>query len=82
MKNEKDSWDDGRVIAPMDVDGMPPSRRINRGTKGKTLDNGLTRKEKRAMVRAMFSAMLPRILIISVSFVIVFLFLYLWLKNN
>lgn len=79
-RKKKDDWDDGRVIASMD--GLLPEwekGRTSRAEKDESKSD-LTKKEKRAMTKAMFSVMLPRILVVLTSFALVFLLLYLWLK--
>lgn len=79
-RKNKDDWDDGRVIASMD--GLLPEwekGKRNRDKKGQSTQD-LTKKEKRAMTKAMFSVMLPRIIVVLASFMTVFLLMYLWLK--
>ena len=82
-KDKKDEWDDGRVIAPMNGDELPAYRRAaytgrpNKRNKAPSVD--LSKKEKRALMRGMFLAMLPRLLVILGSFAIVMLLLMLWL---
>ena len=79
-RKKKDDWDDGRVIASMD-DLLPEweKGKTPRAEKDKCKSD-LTKKEKRAMTKAMFSVMLPRIIVVLTSFMLVFLLLYLWLK--
>lgn len=84
MKKKKDDWDDGRVIAPMNGDELPAYRRgAYSGREGKKTAKGkyadLTKKEKRAMTRALFAVMLPRLLAITLGFAIVALLMVLWL---
>ena len=85
-KKEKQEWvDDGRTIAPMTGEEIPTSsrgfflgRERKRNRKGEKSD--ITRKERRAMVRAMFLVMLPRLLIILACFSLVAGLMYLWLS--
>ena len=84
-KKKKDDWDDGRTIAPMTGDELPEYRRAmfaNRENK-RNLPNGgksdLTGKERRAMIRAMFAVMLPRLLVVLLGFGLTALILCLWL---
>lgn len=87
MRKKKDDWvDDGRTIAPMTGEEIPPSsrgifqgreRRKNLKNKGKS---DVTKKETRAMIRAMFAVMLPRLLVILAGFALVFAIMYLWLS--
>lgn len=85
MSKKQEDWDDGRTVAPMTGEEIPQSSRgffTGRERKKnfkKQEQVELTRKEKRAMMRAMFATMFPRFLIILASFSIVFLLLYLWL---
>ncbi len=77
-KNKKDDWvDDGRVIANMNVDGMPHtiySKRARRGfdefgeKKQKAEPLTLSKKEKRAIGRGVFIAYA----IVALVFVTVF----------
>lgn len=86
MSKKQEDWDDGRTVAPMTGEEIPKSgRAFFTGRERKKNFNKqeqvqLTRKEKRAMMRAMLAAMLPRFLIILASFSVVFLLMYLWLK--
>ena len=84
-KKDKDDWDDGRTIAPMTGEELPGYRRAlfaNRENK-RNLPNGgksdITRKERRAMIRAMFAVMLPRLLVVLAGFGLTALILWLWL---
>lgn len=79
-RKKKDDWDDGRVIAPMDALDPEWERGKTKRTKDKQPDIDLTKKEKRAMTKAMFAVMLPRILVALIAFAIVFLLVYLWLN--
>ena len=76
-KRNKDDWDDGRVIAPMDEVQSPFG-----GGRRKGGANGVkvTKKERRAIVKAFFSIMLPRLLIVLMSFAVVGILMYLWLS--
>lgn len=78
-KRKKDDWDDGRTIAPMDgVNQM--YHRERRKQKG-SAEIEVSKKERRAMIRAMFAVMLPRVLTVLLSFAAVFLLIFLWLKK-
>ena len=86
-KEEKQEWvDDGRTIAPMTGEEIPTSSRgffLGRERKRNAKQRGksdITRKERRAMIRAMFLVMLPRLLIILACFSLVFALMYLWLS--
>lgn len=76
-KRKKDDWDDGRVIAPMDGVQSPFG-----GGSRKDKANGVevSKKERRALVKAFFSIMLPRLLIVLMSFGLVAVLMYLWLS--
>lgn len=86
MRKKKEKWvDDGRTIAPMTGEELPPSHKaLYSGRERKrNLKNGgksdLSRKERRALTRGLFLAMLPRLLVILCAFAIIFIVLYLWL---
>lgn len=76
LKRKKDDWDDGRVIAPMDNVDSPFGRGRRRNADNKT---DVSKKERRAMIRAMFSVLLPRLLIVLLSFGFIAVLMYLWL---
>lgn len=97
-KKKKNDWDDGRVIAPMTGEELPPYRRglggagsgpapKNSGAKGegRGTQNGappqMSKKEERALTRALFLTMLPRLVVCLVAFGLVFLLGYLWLTH-
>lgn len=65
--------DDGHTVYDMDGVG---------GAKHYEKDDGahLTKKEKRAAIRAAFAAYLPKFLIVLLGFSIAAVLLYLWLK--
>lgn len=75
-KRKKDDWDDGRVIASMDGVKSP----FGGGRKDKANGVEVTKKERRAIVKAFFSIMLPRLLIVLLSFGLVAVLMYLWLS--
>ena len=83
----KNDWDDGRTIAPMNGDELPSYRKImfsdrkNRREAQKDPDKiSVTKKERRAMIRAYMAVMLPRLAIILLSFALVAALLFLWLS--
>lgn len=77
---DKEDWDDGRVIAPMNGDELPASRRIFTSKRTeKRVKSDITRKERRAMTFAMFAALLPRLLIVLLGFGIAAVIVVLWL---
>lgn len=78
-KQRNDDWDDGRVIAPMNGDELPPYRRGLSFKKDKRVKSDITKKEQRKMILAMFSVMLPRFLIILAGFGIAAGVIVLWL---
>ena len=85
-KKDKDDWDTGVVIAHMNGDELPKYRRMaylnrqKRPPKEERKKSDLTRKEKRALYRAGFLAMLPQLLVILIGFGIVAVLIYFWLK--
>ena len=84
-KKKQDDWDDGRTIAPMTGDELPGYRRAlftgreNKRTVKAAGKNDISRKERRAMIRAMFAVMLPRFLVIIAAFGVTALLIWLWL---
>ncbi|MCI9518570.1 MAG: hypothetical protein HFK08_04840 [Clostridia bacterium] len=83
MKKKKDNredWDDGRVVAPMNGDELPFYRRIFASKRTeKKVKVEVTKEERRALRKAMFSVMLPRLLLIIAGFGIAALVIFLWL---
>ncbi len=85
-KEKKEDWDDGRTIAPMTGEELPGYRRaffMNRENKRVAKEKGqsdFSRKERRAMIRAMFAVMLPRMLVIIAAFALTALLIWLWLR--
>jgi len=87
-KKKLPDWDSGITVAPMNGDELPKYRRMaylnraKRPSKEERLrqKNMYTKKERRAMMRAGFMAMLPYLLIIIVAFGIVIGLIYLWLS--
>ena len=84
-KEDKEEWDDGRTIAPMTGEELPEYRRaLYNGRENKRTLKGaksdLSRKERRAMIRAMFAVMLPRLLVIVAAFAVTGLLIWLWLS--
>ena len=87
MRKKKEKWvDDGHTIVPMTGEDIPHAsrgffqgreRKRNVRNRGKS---DITRKERRAMTRALFAVMLPRLLIIISCFGLVFALMYLWLS--
>lgn len=86
-KKKKDDWDTGVVIAPMNGDELPKYRRmayLNRQKRPskeerKAQKNAYTKKERRAIMRGGFLAMLPYLIIGLVGFGIAVALIYLWL---
>lgn len=84
-KDRQEDWDNGMTVAPMNGDELPKYRRAafqNRENtpKHKRQKRDVTRKEQRAMIRAMFEVMLPRILVVLVGFGLTALIIWLWLS--
>ncbi len=82
---KQEDWDDGRTIAPMNGDELPAYRkagfanRENRKEAAKKEQIEVTKEEERAMRKAMFAVMLPRVIAALVGFGIVWLLMALWL---
>lgn len=81
-KNKKEDFvDDGRVIAPMDIDGMP--KRFTIPEKKKVVrqkEYDVTKSEKKQLIIAAYKAFLPVLICGLVSFLITMLLIWLWLK--
>lgn len=83
MKSDKQNFgDDKRTVADMNVEGMPwyiSKEAYQKHTDIKSL--ALTKEERRAMFKAMVSAMVPITVIVVISAFVIFLFLDLvWLS--
>ncbi len=73
-KNKKKYIDDGHTIYNMNVDGMP-NRKI------KNSENiSLTKKERRALIKAALLHYLPILLGVIICFSIAILIIYFWLN--
>lgn len=75
--------DDGRVIADMNVEGMPWYRKNKQPERKKQKTNDPDRptpKETRAMIRAAYKAYLPYLLIVLGVMAVVYVIGYLYLK--
>ena len=79
--------DDGRVISPMNVDGMPwsannngiPSNTEDTEPRGEQLE--LTHEERRAMMSGVFAAaLLVAGIFVVVGFLFVLFCIFVWLK--
>ena len=85
--NKKDTIDDGRTIANMDIDGMPGHipQRVRKKVGKKQSEWAklqLTRKERRAMFWGAVMAVLPWVLIYGAAFFTLLLLLdYFWLRG-
>ncbi len=65
--------DDGRTIYSME--GLDPAPRVKESEK-----LGLTRKERRAAIRAALAVYMPRVLLVVGCFIVTGLLIYLWLS--
>ncbi|MGL4738735.1 MAG: hypothetical protein ACRCW2_14880 [Cellulosilyticaceae bacterium] len=87
MKKEKtkkktEFVDDGRTIANMNVEGLPwYISKDAYQTKSQLQELHLTKEERRAMIWAAMSMMIPILVVVTLSFFGVFLFLDIfWLR--
>lgn len=78
-KKELPEYDDGRVIADMNVEGMPWYR-PDADKKVKDEDKP-SRKETWALIRAGFAAYFPRFIVILIGFGLAFCLCYFWLHG-
>lgn len=77
---KKDDWDDGRTIASMDGVSSPFSDHDKTSKLRNQVKDEVTKKERRAMIRGMFVAMLPRVSAILLGFAAAIGLMYLWLS--
>jgi hypothetical protein len=79
MNNNEDKKekfiDDNHTIYNMDLDGMPKRRASSKGN-----ELGLTRKERRALIRAAFLHFLPIFIGIIICFALAMVLIHFWLK--
>lgn len=73
------------TVAPMNGDELPSYRRsayLNREKKQKSgkVKTEYTKQEQKAMTKALFSVMLPRMFMILAGFCLAGLLVYLWLS--
>lgn len=73
MSKKEKYIDDGHTIYNMDVEGLP-----NRIEKRPSI--GLTKKERKAMIKAAFQRYLPMLFMVIACFGIAMLLIYLWLN--
>lgn len=82
MRRNKKKYndDDGRVIADMNVDGLPW---YNPSCNKKSIDeqDKLTKKEKRSLIKSGYLAYLPAFLSIIVGMGAAVMLIYLWLHG-
>lgn len=75
-KDKKEEFiDDNHTIYNMDVDGMPKRRASSKGN-----ELGLTKKERRALIRAAYLHFIPILIGIIICFIIAMILIRLWLK--
>lgn len=80
MANKDNKFiDDGRTIAPMDIDGMP-KRFFNKKEKNRKKEYDVTKKEKRALIFAAYKAFLPVLICGLVGMLLTMLLIMWWLK--
>lgn len=87
MKRKDDDWDNGMTIAKMDGNELPTYRKAiysarakRKNAQKKDYENDYTKKEQRAILRGMFSAMLPRLFVILAGFAVAYLLILIWLS--
>ena len=81
-KNEREDWDNGMTVAPMNGVGRLSSRKNDAdgstNTK-KKVGETYTKKEQKAMTQGMFLAMLPRLIAVLGGFALAIAVVVLWL---
>lgn len=85
MAKKNDDWDNGMTIAPMNGDELPKYRRAAFTNRQRKIEKGriksdITKKEQRAMMRALFAVMLPRLCVVLAGFALTAFLIWLWLK--
>lgn len=79
-KNEREDWDNGMTVAPMDGVSRPSRKNDNGSSETqKKVSETYTKKEQKAMIGGMFLAMLPRLLAVLVGFGLAIGLVALWL---
>lgn len=81
-KRKKEEIDTQTTFADMNVEGFrwyDPSKKNNNTEDNQKKRVDLTKKEKRAMIRGAYLAMLPFIGCVVLALCIIFLLAYLWL---
>ena len=79
-KNEREDWDNGMTVAPMDGVGRPSRKNDNGSSETqKKVSETYTKQEQKAMIGGMFLAMLPRLLAVLVGFGLAIGLVALWL---
>lgn len=76
-KKKKDEYvDDGHTIYNMDIDGFRwHDRKVKKENKAE-----VSKKERRAMIRAAYKSYLPSILIVLAGFSLAVVLIYFWLR--
>ena len=79
-KNEREDWDNGMTVAPMDGVGRPSRKNDNGSSETqKKVGETYTKKEQKAMTQGMFLAMLPRLIAVLGGFALAIAVVVLWL---
>lgn len=79
-KKKDEFVDDGRVIADMDVDGLPWQGRSRRKKNKPTDDSLPTFKEKWAIILGAYRAFLPVLLVLVGTLLVMMLIAFVWLR--
>lgn len=79
-KNEREDWDNGMTVAPMNGVGRTSRNDDSNSTNTKKkVGETYTKKEQKAMTQGMFLAMLPRLLVVLGGFGLAIAVVVLWL---
>lgn len=81
MKKKQNDWDDGRTIAPMNVEGMPwyTPKKENEEAKGDEIQ--LSKKETWAMLKGVLGAsMLVALVFVAFFALFIFFCVFVWFK--
>lgn len=80
-KNEREDWDNGMTVAPMDGVGRTLRKNDDAGITNtkKKVGETYTKKEQKAMTQGMFLAMLPRLIAVLGGFALAIAVVVLWL---
>lgn len=78
-KDKNEFVDDGRVVANMDIEGMPNRFNFKKKDEKRKREYDVSKEEKRHMILASYKAFLPILLCGIVGMTLAMLLIMLWL---